>query len=112
MFGCVALAGLGAIGLTTWLGYEFSPPSDRTLTGLKDEGNEIVGKLEAYKARHREYPPDLRSAHITPPTHYQGDWTYWVADDRSRYGPWIHHNGRLEYDDRTGWSFTRSNSSD
>ena len=102
---------MGGMVVVAWLIYEFSPPREGTLSNLKDEGNVIVSKLEEYKLQHGEYPADLRSAQIDAPKHYHGNWTYWIADDRSRFGLWIHHNGSLHYDEKSGWTFAIDTSS-
>jgi hypothetical protein len=103
----VALAGM-------WLSMDFSRPSDRAMAEYRGEGDEIVAKLEAYKARHHYYPADFASAQIIPPTHYRGEWHYWAPDDGSRFGLWmrIRNHGSLMYDPETGWSFVRSESLD
>ena len=57
----------------------WGPPSQTRLDALKAEGNEILAKLEAYKAEHGAYPKTLQEAGVT--------------DIRTKYGPWEYTRG-------------------
>lgn len=113
-FGGLSFVGAGIVIIVAGLWYEFAPPSDRMLAAMKDEGEEIVGQLEAYKARTGDYPPNLSSAEIVPPSHFRTQWMYHKVGNG--YGfelwMWFRHHGWLMYNPRSGWEFTPQNSSD
>jgi hypothetical protein len=59
----------------------WGPPSQARLDALKAEGNGILAKLEAYKARHGAYPNTLQEAGVTNIRTKYGSWKYTVRSN-------------------------------
>jgi hypothetical protein len=98
------IGGLVAVGIGLYLIWPFfAPPSERTIAELKNEGNEIIRRIEAYKDQHHKYPLDLASAGIDPPTHDHGNWNYYASAKESGYQLWICYRGTVFYDSNSGW---------
>jgi hypothetical protein len=58
----------------------WGPPSQKRLDALIVEGNDIVAKLEAHKAKHGEYPRTLQEAGVAKVQTKYGPWEYTPRD--------------------------------
>jgi hypothetical protein len=80
----------------------------------ENEGRWIVGQLEAYKAEHGTYPPDLATAGISPVPNPNGEWAYSPSPNLSRFGMliWSSSDGSFikSYDQERGWQDHRKRS--
>jgi hypothetical protein len=105
LLGCGALAAgvaVAAVAAALWL-----IPIRPDLGPLPGEGARIADRVEAYRAAHGAYPPDLDAAGASPRTGRYGGWQYEVYADGTGFRLSIGRYGEdgfvLAYASDGGW---------